>query len=71
MVIGKEKRMKNWNLEVKGSWQRKSLVFENANNRHARRDVSSPFAYDLENASFDLKHFSLSQSIRSHHRLLT
>jgi len=41
---------------MKGSWQiilvvaRKSLVFSNANNRHAGRDVSSPFAYDLENA---------------------
>ena len=44
---------------------KKEPCFLNANNRHARRDVSSPFAYDLENASFNLKHFSLSQSNHS------
>jgi len=30
---------------------RKSLASENANNQHARRDVSSPFAYDSEDAT--------------------
>ncbi|KAK7335378.1 hypothetical protein VNO80_27178 [Phaseolus coccineus] len=55
-----EKRMKSmeemWqrqmsSLQMSLAAARKSLASENANNQHARRDVSSPFAYDSEDAS--------------------